>query len=142
MEGYTIVHASPTIETYLSLRNSTGLSPKRPEAAAPGLANTLFAVQVALPLSPETVIGMGRMIGDGGCFFLVVDIAVHPEHQGKGIGKMIMKELRTWIDENVPESGTVQLFADGRANELYRQYGFTELSTMAPFFSKGMELRC
>ncbi|WP_373454357.1 hypothetical protein [Cereibacter changlensis] len=27
---------------------------------------------------------MGRLIGDGGCFFQIVDIAVDPSHQGQG----------------------------------------------------------
>ena len=47
-------------------------------------------------------IGMGRIIGDGGCFFRVVDIAVLPEHQGKGLGKRIMKALTDHLSEQVP----------------------------------------
>lgn len=72
------------------------------------------------------------MIGDGGCFFQVVDIAVLPAQQGKGLGKMIMKELEDWMVKSVPESGTVLLFADGRANELYKQFGFEETSGWTP----------
>jgi len=67
---------------------------------------------------------MGRIIGDGGCFFQVTDIAVDPAHQGRGLGKMIMTELRGWMDENVPETGYVSLIADGRARELYARFGF------------------
>jgi len=37
---------------------------------------------------------MGRVVGDGGCFHQVVDIAVLPRHQGKEVGKRIMVE--TW----------------------------------------------
>lgn len=80
-------------------------------------------------------------MGDGGCFFHLVDMAVHPEHQGRGVGKMIMKELKERLDKNVPETRTVLLFADGKANELYKQYGFVETSTTSPFLSKGMALR-
>ena len=83
---------------------------------------------------------MGRIIGDGGCFFQVVDIAVLPAHQGKGLGKLIMKELKIWMDQNVPKSGTVLLFADGCANELYRQFGFVETSGLTPS-SVGMACR-
>ena len=108
------------------------VSPKTVQAATTGLANTLFAVQIVLSSSPSNVVGMGRMIGDGGCFFQIVDIAVLPAHQGKGLGKMIMKELRDWMNENVPESGTVLLFADGRANELYKQFGFVETAGLTP----------
>ena len=82
---------------------------------------------------------MGRIIGDGGCFFQIVDIAVLPSHQGRGVGKMIMKNIRMWMDENVPESGMVSLFADGKANELYKQFGFVETSTW-PVPSIGMAL--
>ena len=131
MSSYQMQYSTPTVETYIALRARTGLTPKTPEAAIVGLANTLFAVQVAPSSSPDTVIGMGRMIGDGGCFFQVADMAVEPSHQGKGVGKMIMKEMKKWMDNNVPKSGVVLLFADGKANELYKQFGFVETSGLA-----------
>lgn len=70
--------------------------------------------------------GMGRVVGDGGCFYQVVDIAVLKEHQGKGIGKMIMGEIMQYIEANVPESGYVSLIADGKAQDLYAQFGFVQ----------------
>ena len=132
MEDYTVIHDTPSVEDYIHLRASTGLTPKTLQAATAGLANTLFAVQIAQSSSPNSIVGMGRMIGDGGCFFQVVDIAVLPAQQGKGLGKMIMKELEDWMVKSVPESGTVLLFADGRANELYKQFGFEETSGWTP----------
>lgn len=141
MEGYTVIHSTPTLETYLSLRKATGLTFKNPQAATTGLANTIFAVQISPSSSPDNVVGMGRIMGDRGCFFHLVDMAVHPEHQGRGVGKMITKELKERMDKNVPETRTVLLFADGKANELYKQYGFVETSTTSPFLSKGMALR-
>lgn len=132
MADYTVIHATPSVDTYISLRASTGLTPKTIQAATAGLANTLFAVQITHSFPPNTVVGMGRIIGDGGCFFQVVDIAVLPAHQGKGVGKMIMKELKDWMGKNVPKSGVVLLFADGRANELYRQFGFVETAGLTP----------
>lgn len=140
MEPYTITHTTPSVETYISIRALTGLSPKTPHAAALGLANTLYAVQITHTSSPDVVIGMGRMIGDGGCFFQLVDMAVVPTHQGKGVGKMIMKELKEWMDKNVPKSGTVLLFADGPAKHLYKQFGFLETMGL-PIPSVGMACR-
>jgi len=67
---------------------------------------------------------MGRVIGDGGCFYQVVDIAVLPEHQGKGLGKRIMKEIMKFIALSVPQSAYVSLIADGKAQDLYAQFGF------------------
>ncbi|MCC7597344.1 GNAT family N-acetyltransferase [Janthinobacterium sp. FW305-129] len=97
------------------------MSAKSTEAAAKGLPNSLFAVQVLLG---DTVVGMGRVIGDGGCFYQVVDIAVLPAHQGKGLGKLIMREIRQFIDSDVPDSAYVSLIADGQAQDLYAQFGF------------------
>jgi len=118
---YSVVQRTPDIETYRRLRQLSGLSPKTLEAARRGLPNTLFGVLV---LCGELPVGMGRVIGDGGSFFQVVDIAVLPEHQGKGLGKMIMREIADYIRREVPESGYVSLLADGQAQRLYQQYGF------------------
>lgn len=121
MSLYTTLHATPTADTYRHLRVACGLSPKSAEAAARGLPNTLFAVQVMFDNEP---VGMGRVIGDGGTAFQVVDIAVLPAHQGKGLGKLIMDEIATWLRANVPESGYVSLLADVPADGLYAQFGF------------------
>ena len=118
---YTIRLAIPAIATYQLLRVAAGLSAKSTEAAAKGLPNSLFAVQVLLG---DAVVGMGRIIGDGGCFFQVVDIAVLPAHQGKGLGKRIMREIMQFIETDVPQSAYVSLIADGQAQELYAQFGF------------------
>ena len=119
---YTIVHEIPTVETYRSLRAEAGLSEKTANAAERGLPNTIFAVQVLLD---GKAIGMGRVIGDGGTFFQVVDIAVSPAHQGKGLGKKIMSEISDFISREVPESAYVSLIADGQAYRLYQQFGFS-----------------
>ena len=131
MSSYKVIHTTPNVETYISLRALSGLSPKTTRAAEIGLSNTLFAIQVAVSEAADRVIGMGRIIGDGGCFFHLVDMAVVPEHQGKGVGKLIMKELKEWMDKNVPPTGVVILIADGPAKHLYKQYGFVETSGLS-----------
>jgi ribosomal protein S18 acetylase RimI-like enzyme len=78
-----------------------------------------------LGVADSEVIGMGRVIGDGGCFYQVVDIAVLPEHQGKGLGKAIMREISGYIEREILESAHISLLADGKAFELYQQFGFT-----------------
>ena len=119
---YTTVLAIPDAATYCHLRSASGLSPKTAEAAARGLPNSLFAVQV---VQGDEIVGMGRIIGDGGCFYQVVDIAVLPAHQGRGLGKLIMHEIMRYIEEQVPASAYVSLIADGQAQNLYAQFGFT-----------------
>ena len=118
---YTTCLAIPAIATYQHLRVAAGLSTKTADAAAKGLPNTLFAVQI---LHGDEVVGMGRIIGDGGCFYQVTDIAVLPAHQGKGLGKRILGEIMQFIETQVPQSAYVSLIADGQAQDLYAQFGF------------------
>ena len=118
-----LVERFPGIDAYRQLRIAAGLSAKTDEAAGQGLANTLYGVSL---LKGEELVGMGRIIGDGGCFFVVVDIAVHPGQQRRGFGKRIMQALDAWLKANAPASAHVSLFADGAAKHLYAQYGFVE----------------
>ena len=118
-----LLHRFPDVDDYLRLRKLSGLSEKSREAAAKGLGNTLYGVSL---IQDGETIGMGRVIGDGGCFFVVVDIAVHPEYQRRGLGKLIMQALDAWLRANAPASAHVSLLADGDARHLYAQYGFIE----------------
>jgi len=120
---YVLVERFPDAAGYARLRAAAGLSRKSPDAAARGVAGTLHGVSV---LRDGELIGMGRIVGDGGCFFFVVDIAVEPAHQGRGLGKRIMTALDAWLRANAPETAHVALFADGEAKHLYTKYGFVE----------------
>ncbi|GAB7126569.1 GNAT family N-acetyltransferase [Silvimonas sp. JCM 19000] len=118
---YTILLETPSPETYRALRQQCGLSAKSTVAAARGLPNSLFAVQILHQGAP---VGMGRVIGDGGCFYQVVDICVLPQHQGQGLGKLIMAQIMQYLNDHAPASAYVSLIADGEAHRLYAQSGF------------------
>lgn len=118
--GYELIAATPSSDDYRRLRVSAGLSPKSAAAAARGLPNTVHAVQI---LKDGTPIGMGRVIGDGGLFLQIVDIAVEPAHQGRGLGKAIMAALMDHLGRTA-SGAYVSLIADGEARRLYAQYGF------------------
>jgi ribosomal protein S18 acetylase RimI-like enzyme len=119
--SYELMLGTPSVDDYRRLRKVAGLSEKTQAAAEAGLPNTWFAVTIQ---QAGAVIGMGRIIGDGGTAFQIVDIAVEPAHQGKGLGKRIMAALMAHIHANAPDSAYVSLIADGEARHLYAQYGF------------------
>lgn len=129
-----LIDAAPSVAEYRMLREASGLSPKSEEAAIAGLAGGLFAVTLR---DDERAIGMGRIIGDGGCHYQIVDIAVLPDYQGQGLGKAIMQRLMDWVGKNVPNTGYISLIADGDAKHLYAQHGFTETAPA----SVGMALK-
>lgn len=118
---YQLHIETPSVEDYRRLRIISGLSPKSEEAALRALPNTLFAATIHYH---GEIVGMGRIVGDDGCFYQIVDIAVDPAHQGKGLGKLIMAALVDYVRTETPVGAYVSLIADGPAQYLYAQYGF------------------
>jgi predicted N-acetyltransferase YhbS len=64
---------------------------------------------------------MGRIVGDGAINFDIVDVAVDPAHQGKGLGRLVMEKLVAWLDANAFDGAYVTLVAD--VPELYAKFG-------------------
>ncbi|WP_371171737.1 GNAT family N-acetyltransferase [Aliiroseovarius sp. 2305UL8-7] len=92
-----VTEIPPLVEEYLRLRREGGLSAFSTEAAEIGLKGTLFAVTLRCEYE---AIGMGRIVGDGGCFVQIVDIAVDPRFRGKGLGKLVMTSLMNWAKKS------------------------------------------
>ncbi|MBD3921925.1 GNAT family N-acetyltransferase [Paenibacillus sp. PR3] len=113
---------APSAEEYNALRIAAGLSPKDLAGARIGLAHSVHIV--TLRSDDGQLVGMGRIIGDGGCFYHIVDIAVHPSRQGRGYGKLIMKALMDYLDATAHPGSYVSLIADVPADQLYRKFGF------------------
>lgn len=110
----------PSVADYCRLRLISGLTPRSEQAAACGLPNTVAGVVVKYA---EQAVGMGRVIGDG-LHYQVVDVAVDPAHQGRGLGKAIMSSLMEQLKRLITAEAYVSLIADGDAHKLYSQYGF------------------
>lgn len=123
-DRYTLLDDLPTAEEFCRLREVSGLSPKSLAAARIGLPNSVLGVCVR---EAGRTVGMGRVIGDGGTVFQIVDIAVEPEHQGQGLGKAIMARIMTRLKQLAP-GAYVSLIADGDARHLYAQYGFAPVA--------------
>jgi GNAT superfamily N-acetyltransferase len=132
---YHVKEQIPGVSDYLNIRLAAGLSRKSPEAAAIGLKNSLFSV---VAYADEVPIGIGRIIGDGGCFFEIVDIAVIPAHQKQGVGHRIMQRLMQYLQENALPTAYVSLMADHGTPGFYRKYGF---EASLPPKKAGMSLR-
>ncbi|MFJ6317690.1 GNAT family N-acetyltransferase [Streptomyces californicus] len=113
----------PSVGVFRRLRTDACLSDKAPEAVAIALPNTWYGVILRHEGEP---IGMGRIIGDGGTAFQIVDICVHPAHHGRGLGKRIMAALTEELERRAPATAYVSLIADGPARFLYEKFGFAD----------------
>lgn len=77
----------------------------------------------------DRLIGFGRAISDGILQAAVYDCAVHPEFQGKGIGKMIFENIRAQIP-----SCSVILYASPGKEGFYQKLGCRRLKTGMALF--------
>ncbi|KAK6828582.1 GNAT family N-acetyltransferase [Apiospora arundinis] len=113
--GYTLVEGFPAVEDYMHLR---------PGAAVSG---AWYGCYVAETTSPAKPVAMGRIIGDGGWYFIIADMAVLPEHQRRGLGDAILKTLMERIRTHAAKGDAyVTLFADIPGRRLYEKNGFKE----------------
>ena len=131
---YEQVDRVPEPDEYIELRMLCGLSSRSRKAAQIGLRNSLFGTSIR---HNGLLVGMGRVVGDGGCNFEVVDVAVHPDHQRKGLGSKLMTSLMAFISNVALPTAYVSLIADAHSPKLYQKFGF---QPTAPT-SIGMALR-
>jgi GNAT superfamily N-acetyltransferase len=116
-----VVERVPSVEEYNRVRRAAGLTVKDEVAAKHGLANTLYGVCI---LHEGEAVGIGRVIGDGGLFYDIVDVAVVAEHQGKGLGELIMNALMGYLDAHARPSSIICLMANRGVAPFYERFGF------------------
>jgi GNAT superfamily N-acetyltransferase len=120
---YQVVETVPSVEDFCRLRIIAGLTPRPAESVRLGLPNSCYAVHICWQ---NTVVGMGRIVGDGALNMEIVDVAVDPQHQGRGLGRKIMESLANWLDKNACDGAYVTLMAD--VPELYEKFDFIRVS--------------
>ena len=119
---YAVIETVPSAEDFCRLRRISGMSPRPLEGVIAGLPCSCYGVHILWQGIP---VGMGRIVGDGAVNFEIVDVAVDPAHQGKGLGRLIMENIVRWLDANAFQGAYVSLVAD--VPELYAKFGFTSV---------------
>ena len=121
--GYELQPQGPTPTDYVRVRQEAGLTPRSLEQAQQALPGSWAACHVVAEADGATV-GMGRLIGDGGWYFHVIDMAVMPDHQRRGIGDAILGWLLARLEQAAPPGAYISLLADEPGRRLYERHGF------------------
>jgi GNAT superfamily N-acetyltransferase len=124
-ERHALRPGVPTPTDYLKLRRDSDLTPRTLEQAKLALSGSWAACRV-VDVADGATVGMGRLIGDGGWYFHVADMAVLPAHQRRGIGNWVLTWLLAQVREEAPPDAFVSLMADPPGRRLYASHGFTE----------------
>ena len=134
MTMFIVDESTPSPEEFLSLRNSANMGHRSIKGVNKGLGNELFAVRL-LDISSNHIVGMGRVVGDGGTVYHICDMVIRPEWQKKGGGTLIMNSIMNYIsNQNTPDA-YVNLMADVQG--FYEKWGFVKSSPK----SEGMFLK-
>lgn len=133
-DTYVLRERLPTVEEFLALRESAGMTARSREAVERGLPNSVYSVVIVHEPSDETV-GMGRIVGDDGAVYHISDMAIHPDHQRRGVGTRVMEALEEYVEETAPPTAYVNMMAD--VDGFYEQFGYEETRPA----SKGMYRR-
>ncbi len=119
--GIEIIYAPPTAVEFVALRAAAGMKERTVVSAEKGIPNSLFWITLR---SGGKLIGMGRVVGDGGTVVQITDIAVDPEERGKGYGSYIFDQIREFILAEIPDDAFVCLFAEREVAPFYQAKGF------------------
>jgi GNAT superfamily N-acetyltransferase len=124
-DDYQLIPGAPSVADYVRLRREAGMTPRSSEQAELAITGGWAACHIVCEPTGETV-AMGRLIGDGGWYFHVVDMAVLPTHQRRGLGNQVLTWLLDRIRATAPPGAFVSLMADPPGRSLYARHGFTE----------------
>ena len=98
------------------------LGEKPPADLTTVFANSMFKCFV---YESETLVGVGRALADGLDCSYIADVAVHPEHQGRGLGKAIIQKLVTLSERHKK----IILYANPGTESFYGKLGFHRMNT-------------
>jgi GNAT superfamily N-acetyltransferase len=132
--GYELREELPSAERFVALRDAADMAERPREGVERGLPNSVYGVTV-VDTETDEVVGMARIVGDGGSVYHVCDMVVHPDHQRQGLGSRMMDAVVEYLDEHAPSGAYVNLMAD--VDGFYEEWGFEETRPV----SKGMFYR-
>jgi GNAT superfamily N-acetyltransferase len=114
--------AAVDMEELSRLYRIAPLGDKPPEALATVFGNSMFMCFV---YAGDDLVGAGRALADGLDCAYIADVAVHPEHQGRGLGKAIMRRLV----ELSQGHKKIILYANPGTEGFYGDLGFLRMNT-------------
>jgi len=124
MDEYTWVHdvSIVDLDELSRLYQIAPLGHKPPDALKTVFGHSMF---VCFVYAGDMLAGAGRALADGRDCSYIADVAVHPDHQGRGLGKAIISKL---VDLSRDHKKII-LYANPGTEEFYARLGFLRMNT-------------
>jgi len=126
MEKCTIVEKLPTAEEYNRLRKAVGWGTYQEVVIEKALPNSLYGV---CAYQAGELVGMARIIGDGGMVYYIQDVIVLPDYQRRGIGTQMMDQVMAYLRAHASQNTIIGLMSAKGKEAFYEKYGFTNRPT-------------
>jgi ribosomal protein S18 acetylase RimI-like enzyme len=110
-----------------NLYSAAGMGNKAPADIQTAFTNSMFKCFV---YDGGKLIGVGRALADGFDASYICDIAVHPDYQGRGIGKQIVLQLVEFSKDH----RKIILYAAPGKDTFYKKLGFKRMATALAIF--------
>lgn len=112
-----------SVEDYNFLRQSVGWAKLEQQQACTGIARSAFFISAVVD---NKVVGMTRVVSDGGYIAVIVDVIVLPDFQGNGIGKTMVQKAMDYIKNTISDGQSVfvTVMAAKDRESFYSQFGF------------------
>jgi ribosomal protein S18 acetylase RimI-like enzyme len=133
--NYKIVEKLPSAEEYNQLRQSVGWRIYQQDIIHKALPNSLYFVCAFVNTE---IVGMARIIGDGGLAYYIQDVIVKPEYQRQGIGSKLMNKIMEYISLHASNNTVIGLMAAKGKEVFYERYNFITRPTDR--FGSGMTM--
>nr|WP_315465612.1 GNAT family N-acetyltransferase [uncultured Rhodoferax sp.] len=123
------IHATTGLDwdALSALYQAAPLGSKSPEGLRTVFGNSRYGCVV---YDGEHLVGAGRVLADGLDCAYVCDIAVHPSHQGSGLGRAIVNYLLAQSQGHKK----IILYAVPGKEPYYRRFGFRRMKTAMAIF--------
>lgn len=124
MSDYSWVHdvGAVNMDELSNLYRIAPLGDKPPAALATVFGNSMFT---CFAYAGDILAGAGRVLADGLDCAYIADVAVHPGHQGRGLGTQIIRRLV----ELARGHKKIILYANPGTESFYRRLGFLRMNT-------------
>lgn len=120
-----IIENTLTAADFIKLYESTGWGKCKEDMVQVSLKNSYATFAV---MDGENVIGMARLLGDGGLAFYLKDLVILPEYQGRGIGKELLEYIQNYIRNELKDGWqtNLELMSAKGKEDFYKKFGFEE----------------
>lgn len=115
----------PTLEEYMDMREQVHFVKLSERIANNALKNAFYLLCVR---DGEKVVGMTRILSEGGYANFITDVIVIPEYQGRGIGSELMRRTMAYLQGTLEEGEKIVLYLMSASDKepFYRKFGFRD----------------